>query len=263
MKNHTLLTIVVIASLMLACDFVTTVTTPPTPIVIVVTQLVAVATSLPQQAATEAPPSATSVQAPATVTPELYTPTPSFPMVTPLKDPVNCRFGPSVNFEQVFALAVGASAQITAKSADSGWWQVQVPNGYDQNCWVANSVIVITGDLSGIPTLPAPAALVTDAKLQVKPDSTNLGPGCAGPFPTFSLKGSISVNGPLEVTWHIETEQDGHQPDHTIHFSKFGSQDISFDYTPSSWKKGNFWVHLVITSPKSMYSEATYQIKCQ
>jgi uncharacterized protein YraI len=259
MKNYRLLTIVLIASLMLACN-VSALTTPPTPIVVEVTRLVPQDTPLP--AATEAP---TALPAPTDVlvTPtDVPTPTASVPLVTPLKDPVNCRFGPSVNYAQVYALSVGASAQVIGKSADGAWWQVQIPEN-SQACWVADSVVVSSGDLSGIVIVAAPMAFVTDVKVQVKPESINLGLGCVGPYPTYSIKGTISVNGPLDVKWHIETQQDGSVSEHKLSFSKFGSQDISYDYVPSSWKKGNFWVHLVITSPQSMLSEATYQVKCE
>jgi hypothetical protein len=192
----------------------------------------------------------------------LPTPTASVPLVTPLKDPVNCRFGPTVNYAQVYALAVGASAQVIGKSADGGWWQIEIPEN-SQACWVADSVVVTSGDLSGIVTIAAPLALVTDVKLQVNPDSINLGPGCVGPYPTYSIKGTIAVNGPLDIKWHIETQQDGQVSEHKLSFSKFGSQDISYNYVPSTWKKGNFWVHLVITSPNNMLSETTYQVKCE
>jgi len=262
MKNHRLFTIVLIASLMLACNVVSGLTTPSTPVVIEVTRLVAQDTALPQSAATEAPTSPPAPTAVLVTPTDLPTPTASVPMVTPIKDPVNCRFGPSVNYAQVYALTVGASAQVIGKSADGGWWQIQVPEN-SQACWVADSVVVSSGDLSGIATVAAPMAFVTDVKLQVKPVSINLGLGCVGPYPTYSLKGTITVNGPVDVRWHIETQQDGQVSDHKLSFSKFGSQDISSDYIPSSWKKGNFWVHLVITSPNNMVSEATYQVKCE
>jgi len=263
MKNKRLLLIIaLLTSLMLACDLATGLSTPPTPIVVVVTQLVAADTALPQAqpTATEAPtatalPVETAITAP--------TPTSSIPMVTPLKDPVNCRYGPSVNYEQVFALAVGAYAQVTGKSADGGWWQVLAGEGSSQNCWVANSVVSLSGDPGSILPVPAPAAFVTNASFQVKPDSINLGPGCVGPYPNFSLKGTISTNGPLEVKWRIETQQDGFLTEHSFSFSKFGQQDISYNYVPSYWKKGNFWVRLIITSPQNMTYEATYRVKCE
>ncbi len=261
MKNYRLLIIIaVMISLMLACNVsVGDTSAPTTPIVVVVTQLVPADTSVPQQNATETPKALPSDEP--TITP---TATPSAPMVTPLKDPVNCRFGPSVFYEQVFALAFGAYLPITGKSADGGWWQAQIPNSNNQNCWVAASVVSATGEMNGIPNVIAPMAFITGAKLQINPGSINLGPGCSSiPSSPFSLKGTISTNGPLEIRWHVETEQDGSLPEQTLKFLKFGSQDVSFTYVPSSWKKGNFWIRIVITKPQSMFSDVTYQIKCQ
>jgi hypothetical protein len=261
MKNKHVLILSVIASLMLACNLGSIISTEqPTPIVVVVTQLVPVNTPVAQPVMTDAP-SALPSAVPSTPT-SAASPTASLPMVTPLKDPVNCRFGPSVNFEQVMALGVDEFAQVTGKSADGNWWQVQGQSGNYQNCWVADSVVVTSGDLSGILTVSAPAALITDVKFQISPDSINLGSSCSSSSSNFSLKGVIYVNGPLAVKWHIETQQDGSQSEHTIKFSKYGFQNISFDYMPSSWKKGSFWVRLVISSPENRFSEVTYQIKC-
>ena len=266
MKNNSLLTVIVIAALMLACNLpIGASTQQGTPD----TSIASETPTTPAEAATNttAPlptetPTITPTPLPAetaTITP---TPTLSIPMVTPLDDAVNCRFGPSVNYEQVFGLAVGAYAQILAKNVDGSWWQVQSLGGQSGKCWVAGSVVMVSGDLAGIPVAPAPAAFITNVKFTVKPNSINLGPGCPGPTPVFSLKGTIYVNGPLEVKWHIETEKDGPLPEHTISFPKFGSHDISYDYVPTVLDKGNYWVHLVITSPKNMLTDVEYQIKC-
>lgn len=261
MKSNRLVIAVLISSLMLACNLsIGNAPLPPAPSpeVVVVTQIVTVEVPPVESTATTAPNAAPTAEP--TSTP---TPTPSDPMVTPLKDPVNCRYGPSVNYEQVFALKVDAFAPVTGKSSDGGWWQVQIPDVNNQFCWVAASVVVSSGDLGGIQTVSAPVSLIKDVKFQLKPVSINLGPGCVGPFPTYSFMGTVFVNGPIEVNWQIETEQNGRVSEHTLRFSKFGSQDLSYNYTPSSWKKGNFWVRLVITSPTQILKEVTYQVKCE
>lgn len=258
MKSNRLLIVLLIAALMLACNL----------------PLVPSAQATQQPAASETQPGVTETPPPletATVTlaslpsqtPTIApTSTPSVPMATPLKDAVNCRFGPSTLYEQVAALLVGASAQILAKSVDGDWWQVQNPSGGSEKCWVAASVVVASGNLGGIPSVAAPAAYITDIKLQVTPTSINLGLGCPGPAPMFSIKGVIHVNGPLEIKWHFETQKDGALPIHTLSAPKFGDYDVSYDYMPSVWDKGSYWVRLVITSPNSMFEEAKYEIKC-
>ena len=267
MKSNRLLIVLVIAALMLACNAPLAPSAQATqkPVASETQQSTTPATETPkpQEAATVTLtplPSETPTTAPTpTITP---TSTPSVPMATPLKDAVNCRFGPSTTYEQVAALLVGASAQILAKSVNGDWWQVQNPSGGSGNCWVSASVVVVSGNLGGIPSVAAPAAYITNIKLQVTPNSINLGLGCPGPAPVFSIKGIIHVNGPLEIKWHFETQKDGSLPSQTLSAPKFGDYNVSYDYMPTVWDKGSYWVRLVITSPNSMFKEAKYEIKC-
>ena len=268
MKNNRLLIVLLIAALMLACN------APLAPSA-QATQKPAASetqstapggkpeTPKPLETATETLtplPSETPTIAPTpTIT---LTPTPSVPMATPLKDAVNCRFGPSTTYEQVAALLVGASAQILAKSIDGAWWQVQNPSGGSGKCWVSDSVVVVSGNLGGVSSVAAPAAYITDIKLQVTPKSINLGPGCPGPAPVFSITGIIHVNGPLEIKWRFQTQKDGALPIHLLSAPKFGDYNVSYDYMPTVWDRGSYWVRLVITSPSSMFEEAKYEIKC-
>jgi hypothetical protein len=185
-------------------------------------------------------------------------------MVTPLDEPVNCRFGPSTAYEQVAALLVGAYAQVLARNNNSSftWWQVQNPSGGSLPCWVSNDFVTTSGNLDSLPVAPAPEAFITDVSLQVTPKSVNLGVGCPGPAPVFAIKGTIHANGPMEIKWRFETEKDGLRPVRTLTFSKFGDQEVSFNYVPTVWDKGNYWVRLIITSPSTMRAEATYTIRC-
>ena len=276
--KKTLFLIVILALLSMACLF-SSYSPPPTPppnLALTVTaqaQIIQNNNNLATQTSAAPAVSATPIVAPAaaataTSQPDAtatvaLTPTQSIPMVTPLKDAVNCRFGPSVDYEQVFALNIGALAPITGKSTDGGWWQIKTTDTANPNCWVSIPFVTSSGDLSAIPTVQTPAALIDDVQVFIKPDSVNLGSGCVGPFPKFKITGTITVNGPMKVTWYIETQQDGKTSGHSLSFSKYGSQFITFDYTPSSWKKGNYWVHLVITSPISITRSASYQVICQ
>ena len=261
-KNRLYLIMTILVSLMLACNVsIGDNTPPPTAVVVVVTQIVAADTATPQADATETTEPTDEPTEEPTVA---LTSTAATPLVTPLKDPVNCRYGPSIFFEQVYALNVGAFMPVVGKSADGGWWLAAIPNTDKKACWVGKSVTTFSGDESNIPVVATPIALITGADLRVSPDFTNVGPGCSvGPFPTFAVRGTITTNGPLQIVWHMETQQDGRGPDHTIVFPQFGTQKVSFDYVPTVWKKGNFWVRLVITSPVSMATDVTYQVKCQ
>lgn len=250
MKINRLITLIAIAGVMLACNL----PTAAGPGGAGPAEVSATPTTASQAAATE-----TATPAPAntpTITP---TPTPSEPMVTPLKDAVNCRFGLGVEYEPVGALAVGNTVPILGKSSDGGWWQIQNPAGSDK-CWVAASVTIASGDLSKVPVVAPPSAFVTNVYLQIKPDSISV-PGCMGPIMPSSFKGSIQVNGPVKVKWHFESEQGGSMSEHTTNFTSFGSKDVSTDYTPPL-TEGNYWVRLVVTFPNSMTAEANYKIKC-
>lgn len=252
------LMITALVGLTLACNI--TLDTP-TPIVIVVTQTVAAETATPQPTVTETP----TVPAQPTEEPTVAaTATASTPMVTPLKDPVNCRFGPSVLWQHVYALEVGAYMPVVGRNADSSWWLVTIPDTDNKTCWVGESVTVTSGDLSGIAVVPPPQAFITNAELRINPSSAKLGNDCAvGPFPTFVVKGRLYANGPLEVKWSVQTQQDGFIQDHGITFKQFGYQDISFTYVPSSWKKGNFWIRVVVNKPQNMFADVTYEITCK
>ena len=268
MKNTRLLIIMtMLVSLMLACNISVggDSAAPATPVVVVVTQLVPADTAAPQEE-----PTATSIPAdqPTDEPVVVATSTASTPLVTPVKDPVNCRFGPSIFYEQIYALNVGAYMPVVGKSADGGWWLAGIPssstNNQNQACWVGKSVTNISGDTSNIPTVAAPEAFITDASLKIKPNLVNAGVGCATPPSTpFALTGIIVTNGPLEIRWYVETEQDGRLPEKVLKFDRFGPHPVSFTFAPSVWQKGNYWIRIVITKPKSMVSDTTYQVKCQ
>lgn len=255
MKTNRLLTLIVIAGLVLACNlpmFAGQGTSPSNETSVTPTETQPAGTLIE-----------TTVPLPIdtpTITP---TPTPSVPMVTPLKDAVNCRFATGTVYASIGSgLAPGTSAQITGKSADGAWWQIQNPSGGEDKCWVAASVTTATGDLSQVGVVAPPSPFVTSVTLTVKPESVNLGPGCSDPDPHFSFKGNIYVNGPVTVKWYFQTQDGGSMSEHSYTFTSFGFKEFSGDYSPSSPEKGSYWVRLVVTSPNSIFGEDQYQIKC-
>jgi hypothetical protein len=249
MKFRSIIIVFIMASLMLACNLPFAGQAGPS--------------TIPSVPSVETqPPAETSASLPTEIATITLTPTPSTPMLVPVKDAVNCRFGPEKTFASIGSgLAVGASAQILGKSADGGWWQIQNPGGSD-NCWVAASVTRASGDLTSVGVVAPPSAFVTSVTLKIKPDSVNLGGGCSGPEPHFSFKGAIYVNGPVTVKWHFESQKGGVMSTHSTSFESFGFKEVSAEYTHSSPDKGSYWVRLVITSPNEMFAEAKYQIKC-
>jgi len=260
MKRNPILVILVILALMLACNAPTGAAQPQTP-----TETQAAAPAAPSAtqnvAAASDTPSPSATLDTSTATPTL-TLTPSTPMVTPLKDAVNCRFSTNSNFEGVGpGLAVGASAPLLGKTTDGAWWEIKNPNGPEM-CWLSAAVTTTSGDVSTVPVVMPPTALVTDVNVTVKPPSINLGPGCPGPAPLFSFQGTIYANGPVVVQWHFETQKGGALSTHSTTFTKYGSMNVSDSYKPSL-NKGNYWVKLVITSPNMMATQSTFQVLCQ
>lgn len=215
--------------------------------------------------ATEPPasptPEATFTSEPTDVPTAAPTATSSVAMVTPSDDPVNCRFGPSVDYAQVGALKAGEYTQVFGKTSAGDWWQVQNPSETSQKCWVAASITTGTGNFSTIGVVAAPAALVTKLTLKVDQETISL-PVCTDPLEPVNLKGTIEANGPLTAKWHFETEQGGPMPEQTLEFTTFGSQDVSASYMPLPVKPGTYWVRLIVTSPNSTTVETKYKIDC-
>ncbi len=191
------------------------------------------------------------------------TSTPSVPTITTKDQPVNCRLGPGTAWLAISALNLGASSQIVGKNSDTSWWLIQDPLGSGRNCWVASSVTVASGNLSGLQVVQTPSASVTDVSLSLEPKLIDLALLCIGAVPPVKFKGSIETNGPTTVKWRFETQQGGAQPDKTTEFDAFGEKEVSGEYTHvAPIAAGNYWVRLVVTSPNSLVAEATYTIDC-
>ncbi len=67
----------------------------------------------------------------------------------------NVRFGDSTLYAPIGALLTGQSAPVIGvSSTGSGWWLIQLPDG--QRGWIAPTIVQITGDLSGVPSVNPP-----------------------------------------------------------------------------------------------------------
>ncbi len=192
---------------MLACNF--PVATPPvteTPTLFLLSPSATL--SLPTAAATFTPLPTNTAPPP---------PTSTVPIVSPNGINVNCRLGPGTAWVPLSALVVGQTAQITGRSTDNTWWLVNDPLNPGRGCWVAASVVVTGGNLSGIGVVQSPTATVTNVTVGTDPKVVSV-PGCSGTAPTIKINGTIETNGPTEVTWRFETQQSGADadPDHHV-----------------------------------------------
>jgi len=79
---------------------------------------------------------------------------PMAPLVNATKNS-NCRSGPSLEYDIITSLIEGQTAEITGRSANSDWWQID-PGIGGKTCWIAGSVVQISGDISGVVVVAAP-----------------------------------------------------------------------------------------------------------
>ena len=87
----------------------------------------------------------------ATVTPTTGAPCP--PSVLASKS-VNCRVGPSTDYEAIGALSPGQSALVLGRNADSSWWVVERAGG--GKCWVWGQAVQISSQTCDLPVIEAP-----------------------------------------------------------------------------------------------------------
>jgi len=251
MKSRSLLPTLALVLAMLACNLPSGVPTEtPT----------AAVTASPTLALSTASPTLTLTVLPSNTAPPTTTSTPSVPVASPKEVAVNCRLGPGTGWIVLSGLSLGTSSQITGKSGDGSWWQIIDPLSSGRRCWVSSSVTNTAGNVAGIPVVEAPKAAVTNVTLEVDPESLSVA-GCLGPILPIEITGTIETNGPTNVQWRFETQQDGAMSAQTTNFDAFGEETFSVDYTPTLLA-GTYWVRLIVTSPNEIQAEARYTILC-
>lgn len=189
------------------------------------------------------------------------TPTPTIPIAWPLDKAVNCRFGPGTEWLAVAGLQAGQTATIQGKNGDASWWYVTTPNDPGKPCWVAASVTLTAGNLTNLPVVNPPQALVINVSIKLNPKEISL-PGCLGPVQPITVKGTIETNGPVKVKYYFKTEQGGDNPVEDIKFDFADSKTVEFSYTPAAGPAGTYWVRLIIVNPNDKVGEAAYKIAC-
>ena len=192
-------------------------------------------------------------------TPIVPTATSSNPMLLPRGDAVNCRFGPGTDFLTVGALKVGNSEPILGTIPDRSWWQIQNPQDIAGHfCWVADGVILTSGDLTRVPVVPVPVGLVT--AVAVDPIATINGI-CHMPN-VYDPHGSITTNGPTTVVYHWEIWRGGAifraTSDTTLAFAGASTQAI--DPGSDHGDCGDYIAKLIVTSPNNLSAQQSFSI---
>lgn len=196
------------------------------------------------------------------------------PFASPSGAAVNCRVGPGTSWAVVILLNPGQSAEIVGKNAAGTWWYVKNPAQAGSFCWVSAEFTTATGDVSGIPlaaeppTPPVPptaaggSVVVTNVTVSIDPEDIQVG-GCVGPIQPSTIFATITTNGPIKISWHFVTEQNGAMPIHSLNFNKAGDKDVSAQFTPPL-DEGTWSVSIVIDGMNltGMDTSATYEIGC-
>jgi hypothetical protein len=184
------------------------------------------------------------------------TPTPAVPIAWPKDLGVNCRYGPGQEWEVVSSLTVGTTTEIQGRTVNTAWWYVQDPLHPGEFCWVAYDVVDTAGNLNTIPIEEPPVAYVTEVDV----DAVVAFSAC-GSSNQVTFNGSITANGPTDVTYHWEVGGDSQEvySDETIAFDESGTQKIKTDQFSADC--GDYSVKLVVTNPNEASAEQAFKIQ--
>jgi hypothetical protein len=201
-------------------------------------------------------------------------PTSTVPLAAPSGGAVNCRTGPGTVYPVAVLINPGQTAEIVGHNSDSSWWYVKNPAVPGAFCWMSAAFTLTSGELTGVPLAaspPTPAApptaaagevVVTNVTVSISPETINVG-GCVGPIQPSTIVATITVNGPIKLSWHFVTDQKGALPIHSLNFNKAGDKDVSATFTPPVIE-GDYDVWIVIDGMDlgGMDTSATYEIDC-
>lgn len=115
---------------------------------------------------------------------------------------VNIRTGPGTNYPVLGVAAPGQTAEVTGKSADSGWWQIKIPTQYDPSglAWVSASYVT-TQDTGSVPVVEAPPA---PPPVESTPPPTTATTGCALVSQSPADGTVITADTPFTTTWVLQ-----------------------------------------------------------
>lgn len=185
-------------------------------------------------------------------------PTPTIPEVTPISANVNCRSGPDVGYSAVSYINLGEVAQIAGRNDDSSWWYVRDPHNSGEFCWVSASVVTTSGNLSGLPIIPPPAAIVTKVTVSASVASPVY---CGGPN-VIEFSGKITTNGATKVTfqWEVTGDKSNTTSPESITFKAAGTKSAP---DPGAYKAdcGNYTITLHVLSPNDTSASYKFKVK--
>lgn len=179
-------------------------------------------------------------------------------IASPMDQPVNCRYGPSVAYLVVGGLDLGRQAEIVGRSADSQWWYVRNPSNPSTNCWLSASVTDAVGDLPGLPVVDAPVATVTRIDVVVEPISMHV--PCDS-FPNYvTATAEIFTNGPTNLVWRWESSEGETYDKDPLLFLEGSTQVVQLYYRVNG--ADNYWLQVHILSPNDTTGRAYFKVTC-
>jgi uncharacterized protein YraI len=184
--------------------------------------------------------------------------------LTPKSQDTVCRSGPGAAFSSITTLGAGETAQILATSHDHAWWQIEAPLAGGVQCWVAQSDVDASGDLTNVPVAPIPVGRVTGLAIHGPPVIHS---DCVTDEDTNAIAFNITIatDGPAQVTYHLEV----YDAAGTMLFEK--SSNATRDFATASTQTfnpgniyrtdcGNFMIEVKVTSPNSVIAQTTWSV---
>jgi hypothetical protein len=247
MRNHLWIVVVLVLA---SCNLPAS-GTPPTPLPTLELDMPTSSSPMPTLIPIEtllALPSATFVP----------TSTSEVAMVSPVDEPVNCRYGPSVAYSVIGGLDLGRQAEMVGRNADSEWWYVRNPSNPSTNCWLAASVTETVGNVEALPVVEAPLAIVT--RIDVEADPVLMNVSC-GSFPNYiTATAKIFTNGPTNVVWRWESSEGEAFEKNPLLFLEGSSQAVQLYYKVKS--ANNYWLDVHILSPNDTTGRVYFKVTC-
>ncbi len=250
MKIRNIFISLIVMLLLVSCDLSANAKPTETPIPTITQMVLPTATNTPIPSETPLP----------SATPEpTATATPSVPIVFPKDININCRHGFGVEWGVVGSLLENDYAILSGRNLTSSWWYVTLNDGLETQCWVSADVTEVAGGLAGIPVVEQSKPFVTNVSIQ--PPEVALYPGCQGPVELLSVRGTIEMNGPGTVSWHIDSEQRGIISNQSVNFIEAGVKEVADSFLPSL-VAGEYYVRLVVIGPNQIETQTTYKVEC-
>ena len=214
---------------------------------------------------TTSSPTITNTRITPSVTPKTPQPPPE-PMVTANQN-ANCREGPSTDYEVSGYLMTGEQAPIEGQLA-GGYWFVITPPGSTQSCWIAGSVVNVSGDLGSVKVVSAPPPPEDTTPPEILASYAN--PSLIYqdyPCPGYPVTGQSIVQATddsgissVQATWTIRNQSGNQVASGNLGYSSNDGTTYEAQFGPSSYT-GSITINGVVSDNAGNQSSFNQMIK--